>query len=155
MPSLKFPVILHFVKGMVPTQEDIAETADYGHDVQFRNAFLLPKKMSEGGIEACDGVSGAVPPDYAALFPHAKDVIERHKLKYTRPAEAHALPPLKTLAASLRSDGSSAPALKVPGVAVNSESPADGISLALPLEVSEALSDPKKVWSGSPRQRKE
>lgn len=57
-------IVLYFLMGMVPTEEEMAE----GRKLQasFRNARLV-----EGPVEQCDFVAGAVPDAYAHL-PRAK-----------------------------------------------------------------------------------
>jgi hypothetical protein len=57
----KFPKILFFVDGTVPTAKDMLESEKYGPNVSFRNARMI---SAEGAFEMCDGVAGCVPVCY-------------------------------------------------------------------------------------------
>ncbi len=72
----KWPRILFFILGALPTAEEVGEAEALGFNVVFRNALLVP---AEGALEACDGVAGEVPERYAAAFPSAEEVLEEFK----------------------------------------------------------------------------
>lgn len=67
----KYPRILYFIKGSVPTEMDKASALQLGTNVVFRNAVFVPKV---GCLEACSGVSGLIPELYSGL-PKGEDVI--------------------------------------------------------------------------------
>lgn len=77
MNAPKTPKILFFVDGMAPSSEDMAEAAEITGQVCFRNARAI---ASEGSLEACDGVAGKVPPQYAKL-PSAKEAAKAYSQK--------------------------------------------------------------------------
>lgn len=77
MNAPKTPKILFFVDGMAPSSEDMAEAAEITGQVCFRNARAI---ASEGSLEACDGVAGKVPPQYATL-PSAKEAAKAYSQK--------------------------------------------------------------------------
>ncbi len=74
---MKAPKILFFIDGFQPTPDDMAAAAEIAGQVCFRNARVIP---SEGSLEACDGVAGAVPATYKKL-PTAAQAIKSHGAK--------------------------------------------------------------------------
>ncbi len=69
----KYPVILFFIKGTMPTlEQQLAAERLAPCRVSFRNATLVG---DEGSLENCDGVFGDVPKRYAAKYPTAEDAI--------------------------------------------------------------------------------
>jgi len=68
----RYPRILFFIKGVMPSAEAMEVAEKYGPNVAFRNANFVP---SSGAIEKCDGVAGEVPETYAKC-PKAEDAIE-------------------------------------------------------------------------------
>lgn len=69
---LKYPRILYFIEGSMPTQADIKAVALLGGNTVFRNAH----HCGEGhNPEVCDGVSGAVPAVYKAKYKDGSEVI--------------------------------------------------------------------------------
>lgn len=77
--------ILFFVNGPAPSAENYAEAATISANVCFRNARCVPADAT--GLEECDGVTGAVPPVYAAKFPTAEDALEARAEKIKALAE--------------------------------------------------------------------
>lgn len=69
--GLKQPRVIYFTRGIVPTDEEIAEAHRCGNNVVVRNAALVEPNLTNGQIERCDFVAGAVPPAYAKRFPNA------------------------------------------------------------------------------------
>jgi len=69
----RYPRILYFIKGVLPSAEaqEIAETL--GSNVAFRNANFVP---TSGAPERCDGVAGDVPELYNK-FPSAKEALKK------------------------------------------------------------------------------
>lgn len=67
----KFPRILFFINGPLPTEEQQNEALEYGFNVAFRNADLI---SADGCREECDGVAGEVPERYADK-PHADEAL--------------------------------------------------------------------------------
>ena len=59
--------ILFFINGPVPTEADKLEASEIVGKVVFRNANFAASEQPE----PCDGVAGAVPENYKALFPVA------------------------------------------------------------------------------------
>ncbi|AKU43029.1 hypothetical protein RCTITAN_12 [Rhodobacter phage RcTitan] len=70
MKALK---ILYFVRGAAPSPAQLAEAHSLNANVCFRNALAI---SNEAALEACDGVSGDVPPVYSAKFPAAEAALE-------------------------------------------------------------------------------
>lgn len=70
MKALK---ILYFVRGAAPSPAQLAEAHSLNANVCFRNALAI---SNEAALESCDGVSGDVPPVYAAKFPAAEAALE-------------------------------------------------------------------------------
>ncbi len=69
----KYPRILFFVNGAVPTLEhQLAAERLAPCRVSFRNALLVG---DEGSLEECDGVFGDVPKRYADKYPTAEEAI--------------------------------------------------------------------------------
>ena len=73
----RYPRILFFIKGAVPSVDDIDESEKMGPNVAFRNACFIPEELTDGAFEQCDGVAGAVPKSYANKFPTAKEALEK------------------------------------------------------------------------------
>lgn len=69
----RYPRILYFIKGVMPSAEAQEVAEEYGPNVAFRNANFVP---SSGALEACDGVAGDVPETYKNL-PTAEEAIEK------------------------------------------------------------------------------
>lgn len=64
--------VLYFVQGVTPTEEEYKDSLNYPGAV-FRNA---GKIVLGAPLENCDAVAGAVPADYAAVFPEASPGME-------------------------------------------------------------------------------
>lgn len=60
--------VIYFVKGALPSKEDYEAATAIGPGVVFRNALKL---VNGAPLENCDAVAGAVPEDYAMIFPTA------------------------------------------------------------------------------------
>lgn len=74
---MQLPKILFFVKGPFPSDDEkAAAKAISGAKVVFRNALAVENEPH--ALEVCDGVTGAVPPIYAARFPAHGKAIETH-----------------------------------------------------------------------------
>lgn len=69
----RYPRILYFIKGVMPSAEAQEVAEEFGPNVAFRNANFVP---SSGALEACDGVAGDVPETYKNL-PTAEEAIEK------------------------------------------------------------------------------
>jgi len=69
----KLPLILFFIASAAPTpEEELAATEITGCRVVFRNAKVI---NYDAGLEACDGVAGAVPASYEDL-PSPEEAVE-------------------------------------------------------------------------------
>ena len=68
----RYPRILYFIKGVMPSVEAQEIAEQYGPNVAFRNANFVP---SSGAPEKCDGVAGAVPELYNK-FPKAEEALK-------------------------------------------------------------------------------
>lgn len=71
----KYPRILYFISGTVPSSEQVREAQKFGPNTSFRNATLV---SSEGALEAADGVAGDVPTRYAD-YTSAEDAIAAYE----------------------------------------------------------------------------
>lgn len=71
----KAPRILFFIEGDAPSKKEYALAARMGPNTVFRNAAYVP---SEGSLETCDGVTGAVPTRYAEAYPSGDAAIEAY-----------------------------------------------------------------------------
>jgi hypothetical protein len=60
--------VLYFIRGAVPTQDDLDEAQAIGPNVMMRN---VGKIVPGAPLENCDAVAGFVPPDYAKVYPVA------------------------------------------------------------------------------------
>lgn len=69
---MKFPRILFFIEGTLPTPEQRAEIFKYGPNAAFRNARMATGDHSP---EPCDGVTGEVPDAYKKM-PSADDAMK-------------------------------------------------------------------------------
>lgn len=69
----RYPRILFFIKGTLPSAEAMEVAEKYGPNVAFRNANFVP---SSGAIEKCDGVAGEVPETYKEL-PTAEEALKK------------------------------------------------------------------------------
>lgn len=69
----RYPRILYFIKGVMPSAEAQEVAEEYGPNVAFRNANFVP---SSGALEACDGVAGDVPDTYKDL-PTAEEALSK------------------------------------------------------------------------------
>lgn len=78
----KWPRILFFIIGSLPTEEQIEEAESLGFNVVFRNASF---SSDEGALEICDGVTGEVPKRYAEKYPSAEEVIDNFKAGSKKP----------------------------------------------------------------------
>lgn len=74
----KYPRILYFIKGVLPSDEaqDVADTL--GPNVAFRNANFVAET---GALEKCDGVAGEVPARYKEAYPTAEEALKISKNK--------------------------------------------------------------------------
>ena len=72
---VKPPVILFFINGSNPTEENFKTAMASGMSVKFRNGLNVPES---GALEKCDGVGGDVPPRYAETFPPADAVMKAY-----------------------------------------------------------------------------
>lgn len=72
----QLPLILFFIKGMVPTESEAAEAASYSDRarVVFRNAALVDPN-GDSALEECDGVLGDVPERYQRVFGSPPDAV--------------------------------------------------------------------------------
>lgn len=61
--------VIYFVNGHMPSSDDIDAAEAIGSGVVFRNALKI---VPGAPLENCDAVAGAVPDDYAGVFPAAK-----------------------------------------------------------------------------------
>lgn len=68
----RLPVILYFINGMAPTEDQAEEAASLKANVRFRNALLVDNAGAEA-LEECDGVMGDVPPRYQRAFGSSPD----------------------------------------------------------------------------------
>lgn len=75
--SLKPAVILFFVDGNAPSPEDYLKAQELGGDVRFRNARAVDP--DDTSLEICDGVTGAVPSNYANAYPTAEKAVSAKK----------------------------------------------------------------------------
>lgn len=73
----KYPRVLYFISGTVPSSEQVREAQKFGPNTSFRNATLV---SSEGALEAADGVAGDVPTRYAD-YTSAEDAIAAYEAK--------------------------------------------------------------------------
>lgn len=64
MATKRYPKILFFIKGVMPSIEAQEVADEYGPNVAFRNAHFV---KDSGSLEACDGVAGEVPEAYKKL----------------------------------------------------------------------------------------
>lgn len=77
----KYPRILYFISGTVPTKEQVREAQKFGPNTSFRNATLV---SSEGALEAADGVAGDVPSRYSD-YVSAEDAIAAYEAELAQP----------------------------------------------------------------------
>lgn len=77
----KYPRILYFISGTVPTKEQVREAQKFGPNTSFRNATLV---SAEGALEAADGVAGDVPTRYAD-YTSAEDAIAAYEAELAQP----------------------------------------------------------------------
>lgn len=70
----KYPRILFFINGPVPSAADYDAAEAFGPNCVFRNARLA--EDDTGAMEICDGVAGEVPQRYADLRPTAEFAID-------------------------------------------------------------------------------
>lgn len=71
----KFPRILFFVRGSMPSPEALEIAEEMGPNVAFRNAAFVP---DDANPEKCDGVAGEIPEAYKK-FPKAEEAIKTFK----------------------------------------------------------------------------
>lgn len=83
MANKRYPRILYFIKGVMPSAEAVEVAEQYGPNVAFRNANFA---SSAGAPEKCDGVAGDIPEAYAKL-PKAKDALKDFEEKRKAAAE--------------------------------------------------------------------
>ena len=72
--------ILYFIESEMPTVEEQQKAMRLQANVVFRLARVVPNTMH--ALEACDGVTGAVPPIYAAAYPNAEDAIAKRAREF-------------------------------------------------------------------------
>lgn len=77
----KYPRILYFISGTLPTKEQLREAQKFGPNTSFRNGTLV---SSEGALEAADGVAGDVPTRYAD-YTSAEDAIAAYEAELAQP----------------------------------------------------------------------
>jgi len=82
MKVKKFPKILFFIKGSIPTKEDYEAAESLGPNCVFRNASFVP---STGSLEKCNGVAGLVPELYKSE-PSAEEALGQMKLSFEKKA---------------------------------------------------------------------
>lgn len=75
----KYPKILYFIKGSMPSDDDFKNAESFGVNVSFRNALFI---TDVGTLEHCDGVTGVVPEKYANEFNTAEAAIAAFKKQY-------------------------------------------------------------------------
>lgn len=119
-----FPRILFFLTGPVPTDEERVASEQFGPNVVFRNASVVPHELNPGAIEEHAGVAGAVPKAYAAAkrAEHAIEEFLRARAQRAFNFGAGGLAPATGTGASADGDGKSGdaktPAPGLPGAAV-------------------------------------
>lgn len=86
---LRFPRVIYFIAGSVPTDAERKEASALGANVVFRNASLI---APENSLEDCAGVAGAVPASYKEK-PDALTVISKF-LTGTTGAKSPPIPPI-------------------------------------------------------------
>ncbi len=69
----RYPRILYFIKGVMPSAEAQEVAEALGPNVAFRNANFVP---TSGAPEKCDGVAGDVPELYKK-FPTAEEALKK------------------------------------------------------------------------------
>lgn len=69
----RYPRIIFFTRGVVPSTEAYVIAEGFGANVVFRNANHIPET---GCLERCDGVTGDVPARYKEKYRDAEIVIE-------------------------------------------------------------------------------
>lgn len=115
----KYPRILYFIVGPVPTPEDYDDAEAFGPNCVFRNASLA--EDDSGAMEICDGCAGKVPQRYADLRPTAEAALEAWRKTETERR--------MRVAAGL-SDAPNADATTKPAPAVRTTPPADDKAIA-------------------------
>lgn len=70
MTASRFPRVLFFIGGAMPTAEQLDAASKYGPGVVFRNAGLI---SPDAPIEDADAVAGIVPDAYKTVLPSADD----------------------------------------------------------------------------------
>jgi hypothetical protein len=117
------PVVLFFLAGMVPTDDERDEAAKYGPGVKFRNSLMVNNDTSTSAVEECDFVAGKVPERYAAVYRNVSEFssdYENRSSDYDLPHSRNARDPLNE-----RSRGARPPAIN--------ELPASGVpAIGLP-----------------------
>ena len=73
MANKRYPRILFFIKGVMPSVEAQEIAEQYGPNVAFRNAHFVSDTEAP---EACDGVAGDVPERYKKL-PTAEEALKK------------------------------------------------------------------------------
>lgn len=69
----RFPRVLFFTAGMVPTEDDYADAVRFRPNVGFRNGSAVAA-LPMSPLEECDAVAGpAIPPRYAGVYPTVND----------------------------------------------------------------------------------
>ena len=72
--------ILYFIENEMPTAEQQLEAMKLKAHVMFRLAPVV--QNTQHALEACDGVTGAVPPIYAAAYPSAEEAIAKREREF-------------------------------------------------------------------------
>ncbi len=79
----RYPRILFFIKGVMPSAEAMEVSEKFGPNVAFRNANFVP---SSGSIEKCDGVAGEIPELYKEC-PTAEEALKKFEAERKEAAE--------------------------------------------------------------------
>jgi hypothetical protein len=77
--------ILFFIDGVSPSKEDLIQSRALDAQICFRNARMVP---TDGALETCDGVAGAVPARYKKQYPPAELAIEMKAAAYEKSLES-------------------------------------------------------------------
>lgn len=72
----KAPKVLYFIRGSMPTEEQVEEAESFGIPVSYRNVEFYEEGMT---LEECEGVAGDVPEAYAEAYPTAEKAIADYK----------------------------------------------------------------------------
>jgi hypothetical protein len=81
----KLPFILFFLADAVATPKELAAASKIRGRIGYRNAQYVDP---DHGCEPCDGVAGAVPPQYAKKFPSAEKAVKDFDARLEAAAKA-------------------------------------------------------------------